>query len=70
MSEMTAFQSEQFGQVQTIVINGVPWFVGVDVCKDPEAKDVGVEQVLVIHGGIESLRLQKKLLDKRRRRDE
>lgn len=36
----------------------------------PKAKDGGVEQVLVTHVGIESLRLQKKLWDKRRRRDE
>ena len=33
-------------------------------------KDGGVEQVLVTPVGIESLRLQKKLWDKRRRRDE
>lgn len=39
MSEMTAFQSEQLGQVQTIVIDGVPWFVGVDVCKDLEIRN-------------------------------
>lgn len=35
------FSNEQFGSIRTIVKNGEPWFVGVDVCKalgiDPSA---------------------------------
>ena len=32
-NELKVFQSEQFGQVRVMVIDGNPWFVGVDVCK-------------------------------------
>lgn len=38
---MFVFSNEQFGSIRTIVKNGEPWFVGVDVCKalgiDPSA---------------------------------
>ena len=32
-NEMKVFQSEQFGQVRAMVIDGDPWFVAADVCK-------------------------------------
>ena len=31
MNELTVFDSPEFGQVRTIVINSEPWFVGKDV---------------------------------------
>lgn len=33
MNEMQVFTNEQFGQVRTLLIEGEPWFVAVDVCK-------------------------------------
>ena len=31
MNELKVFDSPEFGQVRTIVINSEPWFVGKDV---------------------------------------
>lgn len=33
MNEMKIFNSEEFGQVRTVIIDGEVWFVGKDVCK-------------------------------------
>lgn len=33
MNELKVFDSPEFGQVRTIVINSEPWFVGKDVCE-------------------------------------
>ena len=27
------YQNEQFGEVRTVMVNGEPWFVAVDVCR-------------------------------------
>ena len=32
MEEMQVFQNEQFGAVRTVIREGQPWFVSVDVC--------------------------------------
>ena len=31
MNELKVFNSEEFGDVRTVTINGDPWFVGKDV---------------------------------------
>ena len=31
-SEILTFQNEQFGQIRTMIIEGEPWFVAIDVC--------------------------------------
>ena len=31
MEEMQIFNSEEFGDIRTVTINGEPWFVGKDV---------------------------------------
>lgn len=31
MNEMMIFSNPEFGSVRTVTINGVPWFVGIDV---------------------------------------
>lgn len=33
MNEVKIFNSEEFGEVRTVIINGEPWFVGRDVAK-------------------------------------
>lgn len=33
MGEIKIFNSEEFGEIRTISIDGEPWFVGKDVCK-------------------------------------
>lgn len=33
MNELTCFQSQQFGEVRTVLRNGEPWFVAADVCR-------------------------------------
>ena len=33
MNEIQVFNSEQFGQVRVVKINGEPWFVATDICK-------------------------------------
>ncbi len=33
MNAITVFDSSQFGRVRTLLIDGEPWFVAVDVCK-------------------------------------
>ena len=38
-NEMKVFENEQFGQVRAMVIDGDPWFVGVDACKALGIKD-------------------------------
>ena len=31
-SEILTFQNEQFGEIRTMIIEGEPWFVAIDVC--------------------------------------
>ena len=38
MNELQIFQSPEFGEVRTTVIDGEPWFVAADVC---HALDIG-----------------------------
>lgn len=33
MNEITVFKNEKFGEVKTIEINGIIWFIGVDIAK-------------------------------------
>lgn len=33
MNELTCYQSQQFGEVRTVLRNGEPWFVAADVCR-------------------------------------
>ena len=33
MNEMMIFSNPEFGNVRTVMINGIPWFVGIDVAK-------------------------------------
>ena len=33
MNELKIFQSEEFGEVRTVTIDGEPWFVGKDVAE-------------------------------------
>lgn len=33
MNELKIFENPEFGTVRTVVINGEPWFVGIDVAK-------------------------------------
>lgn len=39
---VTIFESEMFGQVRTMTIEGSPWFVAADVCKALEMSDVNM----------------------------
>lgn len=32
-SDIQLFQKEEFGTIRTVILNGEPWFVAVDVCK-------------------------------------
>lgn len=38
-NEVEIFNNEEFGQIRTIVIDGEPWFVAVDVCNVLEIKN-------------------------------
>ena len=33
MNEITVFQNEEFGDIRTVMLEGEPWFVAVDVCR-------------------------------------
>lgn len=33
MNEITVFRNREFGDVRTVVIDGQPWFAGIDVAK-------------------------------------
>ena len=33
MNEITVFQNEEFGDIRTVMLDGEPWFVAVDVCR-------------------------------------
>lgn len=33
MNEMMIFSNPEFGNVRTVMVNGNPWFVGIDVAK-------------------------------------
>lgn len=33
MNQLQVFNSQEFGQVRTMMINGSPWFVAKDVCE-------------------------------------
>ena len=35
------FENEEFGKVRTVMLEGEPWFVAVDVCKALEVSDTG-----------------------------
>lgn len=39
MNEITVFESDQFGQVRTVMQDGSPWFVAADVCRALELND-------------------------------
>lgn len=55
MNEMKVFDSQEFGEVRTVIINGEPWFVGKDVAqalgyentKDAIAKHVDPEDKIM-----------------------
>lgn len=40
MNEIQVFNSEQFGQIRTIIKDGEPWFVAADVCRALELGQV------------------------------
>lgn len=42
MGEITIFNSPDFGEMRTIMIDREPWFVGRDVCKALGYSDVKV----------------------------
>ena len=42
MSEIRIFENTQFGEIRTIVKDGEPWFVAVDVCRALEMSDVSM----------------------------
>lgn len=44
MNELSVFQNPQFGQVRTMIRDGEPWFVAVDVCR---ALDMGNNRQVV-----------------------
>lgn len=33
-NEIKLFEKEEFGTIRTVIIDGEPWFVATDVCKD------------------------------------
>ncbi|MFV0239253.1 MAG: Bro-N domain-containing protein [Lacrimispora sphenoides] len=33
MHELKIFESEEFGQIRTLLINGEPWFIGKDIAE-------------------------------------
>ena len=33
MNELKIFENPEFGKVRTVVIDGEPWFVGIDVAR-------------------------------------
>ncbi len=39
MNELKVFESDQFGQVRTVMKEGQPWFVAADVCRALEISD-------------------------------
>ncbi len=41
MNELTCYQSQQFGEVRTVLRNGEPWFVAADVCRSLDLNDTG-----------------------------
>lgn len=40
MNEMQVFESKEFGSIRTIMQDGEPWFVAVDVCRALEIANV------------------------------
>ncbi len=38
-TEMQVFQNEQFGEVRTVMQDGEPWFVAVDLCRPLDIRD-------------------------------
>ena len=38
-NNMMAFESEQFGNVRTVMVDGEPWFVAADVCRALEVRN-------------------------------
>ncbi len=40
MNTLTVFTNDQFGRVRTVLIDGEPWFVAVDVCRALEISNV------------------------------
>lgn len=47
MNELKIFESGEFGQVRTAVIDGEPWFVAADVCR---ALEIDRSQSIQRHG--------------------
>lgn len=45
MNGIKVFDNEQFGQVRTILKDGEPWFVAVDVCKALEIEPTATRRL-------------------------
>lgn len=66
MNELQIFNSAEFGEVRTVVVDGIPWFVGKDVCEAfgdtnyrrslaiVDEEDKGVSQINT-QGGMQSM---------------
>ena len=46
MSNLTIFNNEQFGEIRTVVIDGEPWFVALDLCKALEIRTDTVRAIV------------------------
>lgn len=52
MNELKVFNSKEFGQVRTIVIDGEPWFCMVDICKSLDIGNVSQAKTRLKEDGV------------------
>lgn len=53
-NQIQIFDKEEFGQIRTVILNGDPWFVAMDVCKI-----LGVTNTTVAMNGLEAFEVTK-----------
>lgn len=53
-NQIQMFSKEEFGKIRTVILNGEPWFIAMDVCKI-----LGVTNTTVAMNGLESFEVTK-----------
>ena len=61
MSNILLFNSEQFGEVRTTVINNMPYFMLADICKALEIKDANTAKRRLSKNGVHTMHIMDRM---------
>ena len=52
MNSLQIFNSEEFGEIRTVIIDGEPWFCMTDICKALEISNVSQAKTRLNQDGV------------------